>query len=144
VFGTIKKLLSDPVDSTMLQVPRALAASVVAAALDFTVLVFLVERAHFHPAAAAVIAYLSGGVLQYVLCAKWVFPVAPENTGTGFLAFTALSLVGLGITWLTMLLLCDLSHVNYLLAKICSLAFSFAWNFLSRKYLLFRPVPRRI
>jgi putative flippase GtrA len=142
VFGTIKKLVSDPVDSTMLQVPRALAASVVAAVLDFTVLVLLVERAHFHPAGAAAIAYLSGGILQYVLCAKWIFPAAPENMATGFLAFTALSLVGLGITWLTMLVLCDLSHVNYVLAKICSLGLSFAWNFLSRKYLLFRPLPR--
>jgi putative flippase GtrA len=144
VLGTIKKLMSDPVDSTMLQVPRALAVSIVAAVLDFTVLILLVERAHLHPAAAAVIAYLSGGILQYVLCAKWVFPAAPESVATGFLAFIALSLVGLGITWLTMLVLCDLSHVNYVFAKIASLAFSFAWNFLSRKYLLFRPAPREI
>jgi putative flippase GtrA len=107
------------------------------------VLVLLVERVHFHPAAAAVISYLTGGVLQYVVCSKWVFPAAPGNVATGFLAFTLLSLVGLAITWLTMLVLCDIGHVNYVLAKGVSLAFSFTWNFASRKYLLFRPIARQ-
>jgi len=144
VRSTIKKLLSDPVHSTLLQVPRALAASILAAAQDFTLLVLLVERAQFSPAAAAVVSYLAGGVLQYVLCVKWVFPAVPGNLASGFVTFVVLSLVGLAITWLTMVVLCDLNHVNYVFAKTISLGFSFAWNFLSRKYLLFRPVPREV
>jgi putative flippase GtrA len=144
VFATIKKMLTEPVDSTLLQVPRALAASCMAAAVDFTVLITLVEKLHWHPVPAAVVGYLAGGVLQYILCAAWVFPAAPGNNATGFVTFTLLSLVGLGITWLTMAILHDLGHVNYVVAKVMSLGFSFAWNFLSRKYLLFKPSPRQV
>ena len=35
-------------------------------------------------------------------------------------------------------LLNDLLYVNYALAKIAALVLAFAWNFLSRKYLLFK------
>jgi putative flippase GtrA len=139
MFAKIKSLLADPVHSTLLQVPRALAASGLAFLLDFGLLVIFVERLQFTPAAAAVISYLAGGVVQYVLCARWVFSAAPESVTFGVVAFILLSLVGLGITWLTMVVLCDLNHVNYMAAKITSIVFSFAWNFLSRKYLLFRP-----
>ncbi len=126
-------------EDTTLQVPRALAASVLTTTLDFWVLVGLVELLGWNPLAAAALSYLLGGVLMYVLSAVWIFPGAPRSATLGFAAFTVLSLVGLGVTWLTMAVLVDLAHVNYALAKIASLGPSFAWNFLSRKYWLFKP-----
>jgi putative flippase GtrA len=132
-------LVAAPTHHTALQVPRALVASVLAAALDFGTLVWLVERQGWSPVLAAVAGYLLGGVLQYVLCALWVFPAAPHNLTVGIVAFLVLSLVGLGITWATIAGLCDGLHVNYAVAKVVSLGLAFAWNFLSRKYLLFEP-----
>ena len=120
------------------QIPRALVASVFAAALDFAVLVLLVEQARWHPLLAAVLSYLIGGVLQYILCACWVFPAAPASLAAGYLGFLALSLVGLGITGVTIAVLHDFAHVNYALAKIVALGFSFGWNFASRKLLIFK------
>jgi putative flippase GtrA len=128
-----------PAHSVLLQIPRALLASVICAVLDFGLLVLLVEQGGWNPVPAAVVGYLAGGVLQYVLCACWVFPAAPLKAATGFVAFTVLSLVGLGITWVTMATLHDLFHVNYALAKVVALGLAFSWNFLSRKFLLFRP-----
>jgi len=64
--------------------------------------------------------YLVGGVLQYVLCALWVFPGGPADRHHRFAAFTFLSLVGLGITWATMAGLHDGLHLNYALTKVCS------------------------
>jgi len=124
-----------------LQVPRALVVSVLAAVLDFGVLVLLVERFEWSPVLAAVVGYLLGGVLQYVLCAWWVFPGAPQSLTLGIAAFTLLSLVGLGITWATIAVLHEQLHVNYVGAKLVALGLAFAWNFLSRKYLLFQPSP---
>jgi putative flippase GtrA len=121
----------------VMQVPRALMASIVCAVLDCAVLVVLVEQGGWHPVGAAVVAYLTAGVLQYVLCACWVFPGAPMKT-TGFTAFTLLSLVGLCFTWVTMATLHDLFTINYGVAKIVALGLSFSWNFLSRKFLVFR------
>jgi putative flippase GtrA len=135
VAQQLRRWLTDPVESLFLQVPRALAVSILAAALDCGVLFFLVEIGGWDRIPAAVVGYLAGGLVQYVLCSYWVFPGAPQNAATGFLAFTILSLFGLVITWLTMAVL---AGVNLLLAKVAALGLAFGWNFLSRKYLLFR------
>lgn len=137
VAQQLKKWLADPVESVALQVPRALAASIISALLDFAVLILLVEQAGWHAAPAAVVGYLAGGVLQYFLCSVWVFNNGPTNCATGFLTFTLLSLVGLGITWLAMVTLHDWSRLPYPAAKIVGLGLAFGWNFLSRRFLLF-------
>lgn len=137
----LRKWLADPVESIFLQVPRALAASALAALLDMGLLILLVERFGWHPAPAAVIGYLVGGILQYILCSCWVFHHAPASAAGGFAAFTLLSLVGLGITWATMVVLVDWFRAPYAAAKIAALGLAFTWNFLSRRFLLFRTDP---
>ena len=130
-----------PVESTVLQVPRALIASCFAALLDLTCLVLLVEKFAVHPAPAAVLAYLPGVLLQYLLCRYWVFPLTTDPN-SGFIVFTLFALVGLGITWAVLATLCDMGGMPYLLAKIAALGLAFSWNFLSRKLLLFRAAGR--
>jgi putative flippase GtrA len=131
-----------PVEHTLLQAPRAFLASVVCSSLDMALLALLVEAGDWHPLVAATFSYLAGGVVQYQLSSRWVFPHAPRGALTGFATFTLLSLVGLAITWGVMAVLVDGLLVNYALAKLAALGFSFAWNFLSRKYLLFTPGTR--
>lgn len=133
------QLFAESTEKLVVQVPRALIASGLAAGLDFGSLILLVERFGWSAQAAAVAGYLVGGVLQYVLCSLWVFPAAPQNVTTGFAAFTFLSLVGLGITWGTMAVLHDGARLNYALTKVAAFGLAFAWNFLSRKYWLFKP-----
>ncbi|MFO0965395.1 MAG: GtrA family protein [Gemmataceae bacterium] len=137
-IAQFKKWFADPVESVFAQVPRALVASGLAALVDVGVLMALVELCDWHPAPASVVAYLIGGVLQYVLCSIWVFPNAPRSVASGFAAFTVLSLVGLLITWATIAALFDWGRLHYGFAKVVALGFAFAWNFLSRKYLLFK------
>jgi putative flippase GtrA len=136
--AALRRLTADPVEATLLQVPRALVASGLAAALDFGLLVLLVETAGWQPLAAATLSYLLGAVLQYLLCSLWVFPATPRSATGGFAAFLLLSLVGLGITWAALGVLHDLARVSYPLAKVVALGLAFTWNFLSRKYLVFR------
>ena len=138
VAQQLKKWLADPVESMLLQVPRALVASAFAALIDFAILVYLVEVFSWHAAPAAVVGYLAGGAVQYVLCSIWVFGNGPANHASGFVAFTILSLVGLGITWLAMVALHDGARMPYPMTKVVALGLAFAWNFLSRKVLLFR------
>jgi len=139
---TVKKKLVElaiaPTERVILQVPRAVLASVPAGAVDFGTLVLLVKYAGWNAVAAAVVSYLVGGVVQYTLCAVWVFPHAPKNTVIGFTAFSILSLVGLGITGATMSVLHGLIGIHYAVAKLVALALAFCWNFLSRRYLIFR------
>jgi putative flippase GtrA len=101
--------------------------------------VVLVETLNWPALAAAVVSYTLGAVLQYILCSVWVFPAAPQNLSTGLATFAVLSFIGLGITGVTLTALHDVAHFNYLFAKGMALGLAFAWNFLSRKLLLFRP-----
>jgi len=133
----IVQVLAESTDETVLQVPRALIVSGLAAALDYGVMALLIEAGWYWLVATA-IGYLLGGVVQYVLCAVWVFPAAPKSATLGFTAFTILSLVGLVVTCATMAVLYDLGHLHYGFAKIAALGLAFCWNFLSRKYWLFK------
>jgi putative flippase GtrA len=137
-MGRLLKWVTAPVDSMLLQVPRALVVSVLALLVDVGLYELLIRQAGLHVVAAAIVGYVVGGVLQYVLCTVWVFPAAPGNHAAGFVAFTVLSLVGLGITCVVVYVLHDLGHVNELLAKLVAVGLAFTWNFLSRKYLLFK------
>jgi putative flippase GtrA len=133
----LKRLVAGPVESTLLQMPRALMASCLAAAVDVGLLILFVERFGWNPAAAAVLGYLAGVVIQYVLCMYWVFPTTSENNA-GFVVFALFSIVGLGITWGVLTTLSGVGGFPYPAAKIVALCIAFSWNFLSRKWLLFR------
>ncbi len=130
--------VSMPVDSILLQVPRALMASVICATLDVALLVLFVEHFGLAATLAATVSYLLAGVLQYVLCVVWVFPHAPRSAAVGFLTFTVLSLVGLAITFGVIAVIHDHVGMPYMLAKVAALGLAFVWNFSSRKYIVFK------
>jgi putative flippase GtrA len=136
----LRQWVTTPVESTLLQVPRALIVSVLALIVDAGLYALLIEQLGLPAVTANAISYLAGGVVQYVLCTLWVFPDAPGNHATGFAAFTVLSLVGLALSCAVIYALHDLGHLNEMVAKLASVGVAFTWNFLSRKFLLFRPV----
>jgi putative flippase GtrA len=139
VVQQLKMWVADPVEHVLLQLPRALVASVLAALLNLGVVVLLVEQLQWLDRyTAAAIGYLAGGVLQYILCVLWVFSATPgSNHTSGFIQFMLLSLLGLpiaelvifGATWI---------RLPTWLAVIASQGMTFSWNFLSRKVLIFR------
>ncbi len=139
----LRQWVTAPVESTLLQVPRALVVSVLALVLNVGLYELFIRQLAVPVVPAAIVGYLAGGIVQYVLCSLWVFPASPSNIAVGFVAFTVLSLVGLGITCAVVYVVHDLVHVNEFLAKIAAVGVAFTWNFLSRKFLLFRrPTPR--
>jgi putative flippase GtrA len=138
----LQKWFAAPVESTLLQVPRALVVSVLALVVDAGLYALLIEAAGVPPVLANVFSYLAGGVVQYVLCSLWVFPASPGNHAIGFLAFSVLSLVGLGLSCAVIYVLHDTAQVHEMVAKLASVGVAFTWNFLSRKFLLFRPAAR--
>src|SRR3954454_8360462 len=97
MLASLKKAALDPTDSTALQAPRALMASVAALGVDLTIFAGSMQFLGWNWFVAAFAGYLAGVVLQYVLCRVWVF-AGSEQQG-GFVSFAVLSLFGLGITW---------------------------------------------
>ena len=94
-----------------------------------------------HPMMAATISYLTGGLIQWFGCSRWVFKdkrkKEEKNKFTGIIHFYILSLGGLAITLGVIFILYNKMNINYLLAKFAALGLAFAWNFLSRKFLIF-------
>ena len=140
-----KQLVTEPVESVLLQLPRALVASVLALFVDCAILELCLRGFGMPAIPSAITGYLAGGVLQYVLCSVWVFSTSLKSDAVGFVTFTLLSLVGLGITWLVMLVGHEWAQLPVEVAKFGAVGLAFIWNFLSRKYLLFNAegsVPR--
>lgn len=140
----IRKWFWLPADSVLLQVPRALAASCLAAGLDMAALIFMVEYAGWTPATAAIVGYLVGLSVQYLLCSLWVFSRSSETTSLSLAKFTLLSLVGLGLTYIVLHTCHTMGGIPYPLAKCFSLVLTFVWNFTTRRYLLFTPSPPEV
>src|SRR5688572_28028180 len=111
----MKQWFADPVESIGLQMPRALIASVLALALDFCLLEMCLRVFGMSAVFAAIIGYLAGTLLQYVLCTVWVF--APSSEPVNFVGFVLLSLVGLGITWAIILVMHQFAGAPVELAK---------------------------
>ena len=107
--------------------------------VDFSVLELCVRGLGMPAIPAAVLGYFAGGVLQYVLCSVWVFAASLKSDPAGFGAFMILSLFGLAITWLVIEIGHGWAGLPIELAKCAAVGLAFTWNFLSRKFLLFRP-----
>lgn len=134
----LMQMIIRPTEALSFQLTKAMVASVAAAGCDFAILILLVQLLSWKPAIAAIISYLLGGAVQYVLCTIWIFPTGPSNAIVGFSAFLLLSLGGLIITWLVMVLLNGQLHFHYAFSKVVALGLAFSWNFTSRKLWLFR------
>ena len=85
------------------------------------------------------VAFLLGLGVVYALSVLWVFERrTTNNTYVEFLLFALIGVVGLGINEGILWLLTGVFGLYYLLSKAASVAVVFCWNFLARKYILFR------
>lgn len=121
------------------------AASAVALACDFTLLVLLTELAGVHYLASAAAGFGVGVLAAYLLSIGWVFSsrrlasVPAECT-----IFVLIGLAGLVINHLVMFSLTEIALFPYALSKVVSAGLVFTFNFCARKGALFtvRLAPR--
>jgi putative flippase GtrA len=114
------------------------AVSAVALAVDITVLRVLVHFLSWWYLAAAIASFLSGLAVGYSLCVAFVFRFRRmKDRRIEFLGFAAIGAVGLLINTLVMGFTVKFLGMHYLIAKCAAAGFTFAWNFLSRRTLLF-------
>jgi putative flippase GtrA len=117
---------------------RYTAASAVALAVDFAVYVGLIRMAQVHYLLAAPIGFALGLATIYALSVRWVFwnrRVADRRLE--FAIFAAIGLAGMGLNQLVVMGGVEWLSLSYEAAKLASAATVFAFNFASRKLLLF-------
>lgn len=145
MLSRLARLLGGKSESLLAQILRYTLVGGVAYAVDVGTLVGLTELAGLHYLASAAVGFGLGLVTNYVLSVAWVFPErVVSNRLAEFAVFAGLGVVGLGMNELTLYLLTGLAGVHYLASKVVATALTYAWNFVSRKLLLFtaaRPEP---
>jgi putative flippase GtrA len=125
-------------DSIPVQVFRYAAGGAAAFGVDFVVLVLLTELIGWHYLVSATVGFACGMATHYAVSIVWVFHRrSVRNRPIEFAAFAVLGLFGLSINVTALYLLTEFAGFHYTLSKILASIPSFAWNFTSRKVLLF-------
>ena len=126
-------------NNTLVQMFRYAVVALVAFFVDFTSLYLLTAYAGFHYLFSAAMAFMLGLGTNFLLSVHWVFVTRiVENKRLEFFIFGAIGLIGLGLTELLMWLFTEQVGLHYLFSKMISTGVVFFWNFLVRKFVLFR------
>jgi putative flippase GtrA len=127
---------------------RYLAVSVAALGTDLGVFAWIVKH-DGDAALAATAGYLTGLAAHYVLSSRLAFRDRLKGRGFGaetpvMTIFLVTGLAGLGVTYLTVMLLSDFVGLEPILAKTFAVALSFIAVFLARRLLALKPASSAI
>ena len=111
----------------------------VAFAVDYGSLWLLTELCGVPYLVSAAISFILGLICNYVLSTHWVFGESRlKNPWAEFAAFAVIGIAGLGLNELIMWAGTDGLHLHYMISKIVSTGIVFFWNFLARRFLVFK------
>ncbi|UCB46792.1 MAG: GtrA family protein [Spirochaetota bacterium] len=134
-----QKLLVIKSDRTLVHLLRSILSSNVSFALDFGILVLLTEVVHLHYLISNGIGFMAGTSLNYTLCILWVFSKRSiRNRNLEYWLYIFIGLSGVGLNELFIWLFTEQLHIYYLISKILAGSTVFFYNFVTRKYVLFR------
>lgn len=121
---------------TFVQFFKYFGVALIGYVVDFGLLLVSKEVLHLHYLPSAVIGFIAGLLVVYVLSSQFVFGQSKiHSKSVEFGIFATIGVVGLGLLMVLMWLMTDIFHINYLLSKILATAVVYMWNFLARKSL---------
>ncbi|MGY2047510.1 GtrA family protein [Methylobacterium sp. JK268] len=103
-----------------------------ALAIHYGVLAALVEWGHMDPVAAAIVGYVSGGVVSYSLNRRHTY-ASDRPHGEALWRFTLVAAFGLVLTGLLMGMLTRWAGLGYLTAQLVTTGLVVFWNFSGNK-----------
>jgi putative flippase GtrA len=108
------------------------------AGLDFLLLVLLVEGFSLHYLLAGGVSFVVAVTLNYLISRVWVFKGGQYSRPIEFLGFFATSGIGLGLNQLILWVFVGNLLLDYKISKVISIIIVTVWNYLTKKYLVFR------
>jgi len=108
------------------------------AGLDFLLLVLLVEGFSLHYLLAGGVSFVVAVTLNYLISRVWVFKGGQYSRPIEFFGFFATSGIGLALNQLVLWIFVGKLFVDYRISKIISIIIVTVWNYLTKKYLVFR------
>lgn len=135
----LQQLLVTETENTLVQLFRYTFVGGVAFIVDFGLLLVLTETGGINYLVSAAIAFTAGLTINYLLSIQWVFASRTlANRRAEFSIFAFIGIVGLGLNELFLWIFTDGAGWHYLASKIVATAIVFFWNFLARRFILFR------
>ena len=136
---SLKTILKEKPDSLIGQLFRYAVVGGISFVVDYGSLWLLTEKAGLPYLWSAAIAFILGLICNYLLSTAWVFGESRIKNAWGeFLAFAIIGVIGLGLNELIMYACTDGLGFHYMLSKIVSTGIVFFWNFLARRFLVFK------
>ena len=134
-----EKLFKIKTDILYIQMFRYTFVGGIAFLFDFSSLYILTEYLNLHYLVSAAIASLMGLSINYSLCVLWVFEKrAIKSMHVEFVVFAFIGIVGLVLNELFIWFFTEVTCLHYLVSKSISTMIIFSWNFLAKKFTLFR------
>ena len=138
-FDMLNKLFIEKTDNTLIQLFRYTFVGGIAFIVDFACLYILTEFAGIHYLFSAAIAFILGLIVNYILSILWVFKSRTVNKKIiEIIIFAVIGIIGLGLNEVMIWFFTDKISIYYLYSKLISTAIVYFWNFLARKYILYR------
>ncbi len=135
----INKLFIVKTDNIFIQLFRYTFVGGVAFIADFGSLYLLTDLAGLYYLFSAALAFLIGLIINYVLSILWVFKSrSVKNKSIEFMIFAIIGVVGLGMNEIIIWFSTERINIYYLHSKLISTAIVYFWNFLARKYILYK------
>lgn len=123
-------------DSRGLEMLRFAIAGGVGFVIDYGCMVLFVKAFSLHYLLATALAFLLSVIVNYIMCAYWVFKGANTKDRGVQAGFIVTSLIGLGLNELIMLLLVDALHIHYAVSKLIAVVLVMIWNYISKRKVL--------
>ena len=123
-------------DNRGMEMLRFAVAGGVGFVIDYGCMVLLVRAFRLHYLIATALAFLLSVIVNYLLCAYWVFKGADTKSRGVQAGFIITSLIGLGLNEVFMLLFVDALHIHYAIAKLIAVVLVMIWNYISKRRVL--------
>jgi putative flippase GtrA len=110
-----------------------------ATAVDFGVMIALVECFHASPVVGTAVGATVGALTNFLLGRAWIFPGHAGHWSGQALRYAMVSAASAGLNALGEHLVCDVARLQYVLARVLvSVAVSLLWNFPMQRRFVFR------
>ena len=135
----IKILFLNKTENVKIQLFRSLFVGGVASVLDIISFIFFAEVLNIHYLVANLFSFTIGLISAYILTIQLVFTSASKKTrSVEFFQFFLVAFVGLLISQIVLWICIDIFSLYVLFSKIIATLVAFIWNFLARKYFVFK------
>ena len=136
----LKGIFISPTTNGFLQFFRYVFVGGIATIADWGTLYVLTEYAKINHLISAVIAFIIGLIVNFVLSKLLVFNAneAKTNKLMEFIGYAIIGVIGLGITELIMYLFTNQMNLHYMLSKAIATIIVLIWNYIARRKILYK------